>query len=86
MSLIILGLIFLLFEALTPSYGIFGIGGLIAFVFGSLFLIDTNTALFRVNQCLLAVSPCLIFVFLVRYTHGGESLKRLVLQGWWIDW
>lgn len=63
LSLIILGLIFLLFEALTPSYGIFGIGGLIAFVFGSLFLIDTNTALFQVNPLLISSITLLNFLF-----------------------
>lgn len=63
LSLIILGLIFLLFEALTPSYGIFGIGGLVAFVFGSLFLIDTNTALFQVNPLLISSVTLLNFLF-----------------------
>jgi membrane-bound serine protease (ClpP class) len=42
LGLIILGLAFMTAEAFIPSFGVLGIGGVIAFVIGSVMLIDTN--------------------------------------------
>ena len=40
LALIFLGLLFLVFEMLMPSFGILGIGGIISFVIGSIYLFD----------------------------------------------
>jgi membrane-bound serine protease (ClpP class) len=40
LALLILGLIFLVAEAFVPSFGALGVGGIIAFVMGSIFLFD----------------------------------------------
>ena len=40
LALIILGLAFMVGEAFMPSFGILGLGGIIAFVFGSIILMD----------------------------------------------
>lgn len=40
LALLVLGLIFLIAEAFVPSFGALGIGGIIAFVMGGLFLFD----------------------------------------------
>jgi len=42
MALIILGLMFMVGEAFMPSFGVLGIGGAIAFVIGSIILVDTD--------------------------------------------
>ncbi|MGD2075568.1 MAG: nodulation protein NfeD [Gammaproteobacteria bacterium] len=42
LGLLILGIIFMVSEAFVPSFGVLGIGGLIAFVIGSVLLIDTE--------------------------------------------
>ncbi|OAD19858.1 nodulation efficiency protein NfeD [Candidatus Thiomargarita nelsonii] len=42
-ALILLGIAFMVGEAFVPSFGALGIGGLIAFVIGSIILIDTDT-------------------------------------------
>jgi len=42
MALIIVGLAFMLGEAFMPSFGVLGIGGAVAFVIGSIILIDTD--------------------------------------------
>jgi len=42
-ALILLGIAFMVSEAFIPSFGALGIGGLIAFVIGSIILIDTDT-------------------------------------------
>jgi len=42
LGLLILGVIFMVSEAFVPSFGVLGIGGLVAFVIGSIILIDTD--------------------------------------------
>jgi len=42
LGLIILGIAFMVGEAFVPSFGALGIGGLIAFVIGSIILLDTD--------------------------------------------
>lgn len=41
-GLILLGLAFMAAEAFLPSFGVVGLGGVVAFVFGALILIDTD--------------------------------------------
>jgi membrane-bound serine protease (ClpP class) len=47
MALLALGIILLVAESLVPSFGIFGLGGIIAFVLGSLMLFDSRLPEFR---------------------------------------
>jgi len=42
LALILLGLLLMVAEAFVPSFGALGVGGVIAFIFGSLILIDTG--------------------------------------------
>ncbi len=42
LALILLGIGFMVAEAFLPSFGILGIGGVVAFVFGGILLIDTD--------------------------------------------
>ncbi|WP_107851591.1 NfeD family protein [Oceanimonas marisflavi] len=48
LGLLALGLALMVAEGLTPSFGIFGGGGLVAFVLGSVLLFDTPDQAFRV--------------------------------------
>jgi membrane-bound serine protease (ClpP class) len=41
-ALILLGIVFMAAEAFLPSFGVLGIGGVAAFIFGALILIDTD--------------------------------------------
>jgi len=43
LALILLGLLFIVAEAFVPSFGILGIGGVIAFVIGSVILVDDDS-------------------------------------------
>lgn len=52
--LIVLGVSLLIAEAFVTSFGILGIGGVIAFVIGSLFLIDTSQTNLQVDRGLIA--------------------------------
>jgi membrane-bound serine protease (ClpP class) len=48
LGLIILGLVLMATEAFTPSFGVFGLGGLIAFIVGSILLMDTNMPAYQI--------------------------------------
>jgi membrane-bound serine protease (ClpP class) len=52
-ALIILGIILLIGEAIAPSFGALGIGGVIAMVIGSIILIDTDVPGFMVSRPLI---------------------------------
>jgi len=54
LALIALGLALIAVELFVPSFGILGIGGIVAVVFGSVILFDTDVADFRVNTGLIA--------------------------------
>ena len=49
LALILLGVLFMVSEAFVPSFGALGIGGVVAFVIGSIILIDTEYAGFGVS-------------------------------------
>ncbi len=52
-ALIVLGIILMIGEALAPSFGALGIGGVIAMVIGSIILIDTDVPGFAVSRPLI---------------------------------
>jgi membrane-bound serine protease (ClpP class) len=73
LALIVLGLSFMIAEVFFPSFGSLGIGGIIAFVVGAIFLMDTDVPGFGVPLPLiigLAVTSA-AFVILV----GGMAAK-----------
>jgi membrane-bound serine protease (ClpP class) len=51
--LILLGIAFMVAEAFVPAFGSLGIGGLIAFVIGSIILIDSDVPGFRIPYTLI---------------------------------
>jgi membrane-bound serine protease (ClpP class) len=76
LSLIILGIIFLAFEGATPSYGILGVGGIIAFVVGSIFLLDTKLPGFGIAPALIFAMTLVTAGFLltiVRFVVGAMT-------------
>ncbi|MCL2917644.1 NfeD family protein [Shewanella litorisediminis] len=67
-GLLLLGIGLLVAESLVPSFGILGFGGVVAFVLGSLFLIDSELDAFRIAWPLilaLALASLLFFVLLL---------------------
>jgi len=85
LSLAILGLAFLAGERLTPSFGILGLGGLLAITLGSLFLYTPGSGL-KVDRALIAATvgimgtivSAIIFLFVSdrrrRPRTGAEGL------------
>jgi len=82
MGLILLGVALMVAEAYQPSFGVLGIGGLTAFVIGSIILIDTEAPGFGIDISVIitfAITSALVFVVAV-----GMALKarrRPVVSG-----
>lgn len=53
LALILLGVILMIAEVFAPSFGALGIGGVVAFVIGSVILIDTDVPGFAVSKVLI---------------------------------
>lgn len=82
LALILLGIAFMVAEAFLPAYGSLGIGGVIAFVIGSLILIDTDLPGFEIPYALiggLAAASAGFLIFVVGMLVKGRA--RPVVSG-----
>ncbi|MGR8941589.1 MAG: NfeD family protein [Gammaproteobacteria bacterium] len=81
-ALIVLGLALMVAEAFAPSFGILGIGGISAFVFGSVVLIDAEAPGFGINRGLIggfAISSAAFFILVLGMLL--KSRHRPVVSG-----
>jgi membrane-bound serine protease (ClpP class) len=82
MGLILLGVALMVGEAFQPSFGVLGIGGLIAFVVGSIFLMDTDVPGFGIDLSVIAVSAVIsALVFIVVIGMAIKARRRPVVSG-----
>ncbi len=65
LALILLGIAFMIGEAFLPAFGSLGIGGLIAFVIGSIILIDTDVPGFEIPYALIGGIAAASAAFLI---------------------
>jgi membrane-bound serine protease (ClpP class) len=82
LGLILLGTAFMVAEAFAPSFGVLGIGGVVAFVAGAIILIDTELPGFGIPLSLIA-SIAIISALLFGLV-GGFAIKaqrRQVVSG-----
>ena len=96
LALIFAGVAFMVAEAITPTFGVLGVGGLVAFVIGAAMLIDTNVPAFQLSWWTIggvaAVSGA-VLVFLVGYlwrVYRRPGLRRagrvVGAEGRVLDW
>ncbi|WP_374762850.1 NfeD family protein [Yunchengibacter salinarum] len=95
-GLILLGIALMALEAVVTSLGVLAIGGIVAFVLGSILLMDTNAPGFALSYWLIgsaalvaAASSLLVVSLAVRawrrpITAGGEALldRRATVEHW----
>ena len=82
LALIILGIAFMIFEVYVSSFGVIGVGGVIAFIVGSIMLYDSNDPTFRITLTLILFMATLTTVFiLLLVTIMVRSHKRAVVTG-----
>lgn len=82
MALILLGIALMVGEAFEPSFGILGIGGVIAFVIGSVILMDTETPGYGIDLAVIisfSISSALIFIFVIGMAI--KARRRPVVSG-----
>lgn len=77
-ALLLLGVVLLVMESLIPSFGVFGIGGVGAFVIGSIFLFDTKLEQFKVSLPLIAgfaFISALFIIFALGFIYRARKNK-----------
>ena len=81
-ALILLGILLMIAELLAPSFGALGLGGVIAFVVGSVILIDTDATGFGIDPALIAaVGLVSALLFLALIAALAKSRQRDVVSG-----
>jgi membrane-bound serine protease (ClpP class) len=82
LALILLGVAFIVAEAFTPSFGILGIGGVLAFIIGAAMLVDTDIPEYRLSWGVIVGVGALTFglvAIMVGYTL--RTYRRPVATG-----
>jgi membrane-bound serine protease (ClpP class) len=82
LGLIILGIGFMVAEAFVPSFGALGVGGVVAFVIGSVMLIDTGVPGYGIPWSLIVLVALVSAAFVI-YVVGMalRARKRPVVSG-----
>jgi membrane-bound serine protease (ClpP class) len=81
-ALMLLGLALMTGEAFQPSFGILGIGGVVAFVIGSVILMDTEAPGFGIDLSVIAVfTVSSIAVLILLVGMAVRSRQRPVVSG-----
>ena len=82
MALILLGIMFMVAEAFVPSFGALGIGGVVAFIAGSIMLIDTDVEGYQVSWlAILGTAAFGALAFGGVATLAARAHKRPVVSG-----
>jgi len=75
LGLMLLGLAFMIGEAFMPSFGALGIGGVIAFVIGSVILLDTGVAGYDISLPLIITVSLLTAAFFIFVVGAAIRLR-----------
>lgn len=82
LGLILLGIGFMVAEAFVPSFGILGIGGIIAFFIGSVILMDTDVEGYTVAWLLIAAVTAVTAAFSIGVVFAAlKARRRRVVSG-----
>lgn len=87
LALIILGLIFFILEAFVPSFGILGIGGVISFFLGSVFLYDPEkTGGYSLPLDVILPTTILLSLLVFGIAYLAYSTRKVKTLGGDEDW
>lgn len=80
--LVLLGIAFMIFEVIVSSFGVIGLGGIIAFMIGSVMLFDIHDPNFRITLTLIVTMGVITFVFFFMVLSLAiRSHKRAIVTG-----
>ncbi|MGA7324604.1 MAG: nodulation protein NfeD, partial [Rhodomicrobium sp.] len=77
-ALVGLGMAFMIAEAFMPTFGILGLGGIIAFAIGAAMLVNTDVPAYRVSYSVIAgmaLVSAAFLIILVRYLWRSQRRK-----------
>lgn len=79
-ALLLFGIVCMVAEVVMTSFGVLGIGGVVAFVIGSIFLLDTNAPGFAVAWQIIALMAAIsaLFFFVVINLAIRSSQRKVV--------
>lgn len=81
--LILLGIALLVTDLFVPGHGILTVGGLIAFVVGSLVIFETRSPVFRLSVTLVLTMTILTGAFFLLAVGAGIRIqKKKIVTGW----
>jgi membrane-bound serine protease (ClpP class) len=82
LGLILLGIALMTAEAFTPSFGILGLGGIVAFVMGSIMLMDTELAAYRIAlPVIIAITVFSAGLLILALGMVARSRRHAVVSG-----
>lgn len=85
-ALIVIGLAFMVVEAFSPSFGVFGLGGLVAFLVGAAMLIDTEVPEYRLSWGVIAAmgatSAAMLIIALSAVVRGVRGSAAAGAHRW----
>jgi membrane-bound serine protease (ClpP class) len=82
LALIVLGIGFMVAEAFTPTFGVLGVGGAIAFLIGAAMLIDTDLPAYRLSWFVIIATAALTGGFIaVAMGFTLKTYRRKVVTG-----
>ena len=76
LALILLGVAFLIAEAFLPTFGTLGVGGIVAFAFGAVLLIDGDVPGFGIPKSLIALLSATSAVFILVVAGVAAKARR----------
>jgi len=80
LALIALGMAFMVAEAFLPSFGVLGLGGIVAFVTGALILIDTELPGFGIPVGLMVAVALLSALLMIGITAAALKTRRRAVK------
>jgi len=96
LALLLLGIGFMVAEAFTPTFGVLGAGGLVAFVIGAAMLVDTDMPEYQISWWVIGGTAAVtgaVLVLLLSYLWrvyrrpaAGDAGRMVGAEGQVIDW
>jgi membrane-bound serine protease (ClpP class) len=81
-ALLLLGMTFMVVEIMVSSFGILGVGGIIAFVTGSILLLDINSPGYQIAWSLILMMTFFtVAYFLIVVSLAIRAMRRKVVSG-----
>ena len=82
LGLIIVGIGFIVTEAFTPSFGVLGLGGTVAFIVGSILLIDTEQESYQIAWSVIGTMAAVnVLIFVIVLGMVIKSRKMPIKHG-----